>query len=91
MPHVFRRTLSDKHPYKQFVLYLMVSGLFRSEVNTGPYRQRCWANLIEKHNRKEKKPMKKPWSDVLVVVLVAATEAIVEILKHLKKKGKAAP
>ena len=33
--------------------------------------------------------MKKPWSDVLVVVLVAATEAIVEILKHLKKKGKA--
>jgi hypothetical protein len=33
--------------------------------------------------------MKKPWSDVLVVVLVAATEAIVEILKHLKKKEKA--
>ncbi len=32
--------------------------------------------------------MKKPWSDVLVVVLVAMSEAIVEILKHLRK-GKA--
>ncbi len=30
--------------------------------------------------------MKKPWNDVLVVVLVAASEAIVEILKRLGKE-----
>ncbi len=34
--------------------------------------------------------MTKPWTDVLVAVLVAATEAIVAIVKILKKKGKAA-
>jgi len=33
--------------------------------------------------------MQKLWSDVLVAVLVAATEAIVAIVKILKKKGKA--
>lgn len=33
--------------------------------------------------------MKKPWSDVLVTVLVAATGAILEIIKILKSKGKA--
>jgi hypothetical protein len=32
--------------------------------------------------------MKKPWSDVLVVVLIAASGAVLEILKILSKKGK---
>jgi hypothetical protein len=32
--------------------------------------------------------MKKPWSDVLVTVLVAATGAILEIIKIFSKKGK---
>lgn len=33
--------------------------------------------------------MKKPWSDVLVIVLVAATEAILEVIKNMKSRGKA--
>jgi len=33
--------------------------------------------------------MKKPWIDVLVTVVVAATEALLEVIKILKKKGKA--
>ena len=32
--------------------------------------------------------MKKPWSDVLVVVVTAATGAILEVIKILTKKGK---
>lgn len=32
--------------------------------------------------------MKKPWSDVLVVVLIAASGAVLEILKILSKKGR---
>jgi hypothetical protein len=35
--------------------------------------------------------MKKPWPDVLMVVLMAATGAVMEILKILSKKDKAAP
>lgn len=34
--------------------------------------------------------MKKPWSDVLVVVLIAASGAVLEILKIFSKKDKAA-
>lgn len=32
--------------------------------------------------------MKKPWGDVLVIVITAATGAILEVIKILKKKGK---
>lgn len=31
---------------------------------------------------------KPPWTDVLVVVLISATGAILEIIKILKQKGK---
>ncbi|AFM26059.1 hypothetical protein Desti_3405 [Desulfomonile tiedjei DSM 6799] len=34
--------------------------------------------------------MKKPWSDVLVAVLIAASGAILEIIKIFSKKGRAA-
>ena len=42
-----------------------------------------------KTKRKEKSRMKKSWVDVLVAVLVAATEGILEVTKILRKKGKA--
>lgn len=32
--------------------------------------------------------MKKPWSDLLITVLVAASGVILEVIKILKKKGK---
>jgi hypothetical protein len=34
--------------------------------------------------------MNRAWVDALVVVLVAATETLIEVVKKLKKKGKAA-
>ena len=40
--------------------------------------------------RKERHQMTKPWADVLVAVLVAATEAILELVKIIRKKGKRA-
>lgn len=33
--------------------------------------------------------MNKAWTEVLVSVLIAATEAVLEVIKILKKKGKA--
>jgi hypothetical protein len=33
--------------------------------------------------------MNKIWADALVAVLVAATQAILEVIKGLKKKGRA--
>jgi hypothetical protein len=34
--------------------------------------------------------MNRAWVDALVVVLVAATETLIEVVKKLKKKGKTA-
>lgn len=34
--------------------------------------------------------MNKPWGDVLIAVVIAASEAILEVIKILRKKGKAA-
>ncbi len=45
-------------------------------------------NLIQKQKGREKTPMKKPWSDVLVVVITAATGAILEVIKILQRKGR---
>jgi hypothetical protein len=54
-----------------------------------PYQEEVLGQTSSKNTIERRKPMKKPWGYVLVIALVAATEAIVEILKHLKKKGKA--
>jgi hypothetical protein len=34
--------------------------------------------------------MNRAWVDALVVLLVAATESLIEVVKRLKKKGKTA-
>ena len=34
--------------------------------------------------------MNRAWTDVLVAVLVAATETLIEVIKKLKRKGTAA-
>jgi uncharacterized membrane protein len=45
---------------------------------------------IPESERKEERSMNRVWANALVPLLVAATRAILEVIKILKKKGKAA-
>ena len=39
--------------------------------------------------RREKRQMNRAWIDVLVALMVAATETLLQVVKKLKTKGKA--
>jgi hypothetical protein len=52
-------------------------------------RMRLYAR-IPKSQRKEVRSMNRAWIDVLVALLVAATETLLQVVKKLKEKGKPA-
>jgi hypothetical protein len=52
-------------------------------------RMRLYAR-IPKSERKEVRSMNRAWIDVLVALLVAATETLLQVVKKLKEKGKPA-